>query len=446
MTMFPYPRTRFSILIAVAALVLTAGGPVAAEEASFAGKRLNAIIGATSGGGTDLTTRLIGRFLEKYLPGKPQVVYRNMPAGNGVQATNYFANEASRDGTFWMGGGNAYIDAQVLRQSTVKYDPRTFHFIGGISRGGSILSLRAEKLPNLTDRSLPPVIVGTGDGTGTWEEMLCWGAEVLGWNIRFVVGYPGTSAMVLALRRGEIDSLGTSNLNMLDGLRQQGGYKEFVQIGEMRDGKVVPRAYAPDVPTMNALIEGKLTGVAKDSFAYWTDSNQIDKWYALPPGTPDAVVAAYRTALEKVMADPDFIKAGKLQIDPDFGFQTAEEVTRLVRDTSYPSVAITAYTHDLRVKHGLPGAPLSKEELARLTAKLVGSAKTATSSLTGVENGGRVVVFQADGTDHKGNVSSSRTKITIAGKAAKRDDLKAGMTCDIAYTGDGGDLTAIACK
>ena len=42
-----------------------------------------------------------------------------MPAGNGVQATNYFANEAKRDGTYWMGGGNAYIDAQaMLRRST----------------------------------------------------------------------------------------------------------------------------------------------------------------------------------------------------------------------------------------------------------------------------------------------------------------------------------------
>lgn len=446
MAMFPNARTPFAISIALALMILAAGGPAVAEDVTFAGKRLNAIIGATSGGGTDLTTRLIGRFLEKYLPGKPQIVYRNMPAGNGVQATNYFANEASRDGTFWMGGGNAYIDAQVLRQSTVKYDPRTFHFIGGISRGGSILSLRADKLPNLTDRSLPPVIVGTGDGTGTWEEMLCWGAEVLGWNIRFVVGYPGTSAMVLALRRGEIDALGTSNLNMLDGLRKQGGYQEFVQIGEMRNGKVVPRAYAPDVPTMNALIDGKLTGVAKDAFAYWTDSNQIDKWYALPPGTPDDIIAAYRVALEKVMADPAFMKAGKVQIDPDFGFQTAEEVTRLVRDTSYPSVAITAYTHDLRVKHGLPGAPLSKEEMDRLAAKLAGPGQKTTAPLSAVENGGRVVVFQAGGKDHKGNVSSSRTKVTIAGKAAKRGDLKAGMTCDISYTGDGGDLTAITCK
>jgi hypothetical protein len=276
--------------------------------------------------------------------------------------------------------------------------------------------------------------------------MLCWGAEILGWNIRFVVGYPGTSAMLLALQRGEIDAVGTSNLNMLDGLRKRGGYKEFVQIGEMRDGKVVPRSYSPNVPTMNALIEDKLTGVAKDAFTYWTDSNQLDKWYAVPPETPDAVVDAYRTGFEKIFTDPEFLKLGRAQVGPDFGRQSAEDVTRLVRDTSYPSVEVTAYTHELRIKHGLPGAPLSKEELNRLAAKLVGSGKTVTGPLAGVATGGRVVVFKAEGKDHKGNVSSSNTKVTIAGKQAARAELKPGMTCDIAYSGDGGEVTSIACQ
>lgn len=440
-------RVRGAVAAALAGLSLAlAQSPATAQEVTFADKRINAIIGATAGGGTDLSTRLLGRFFEKYLPGSPRVVYRNMPAGNGVQATNYFANDAARDGTFWIGGGNAYIDAQVLRQSTVKYDPRNFQFIGGIARGGSVISMRQDKRPNLTDRSLPPVIVGTGDGTGTWEEMLCWGAEFLGWNIRFVVGYPGTSAMILALRRGEIDSVGTSNLSMLGSLREQKIYEEFIQIGEVRDGKVVPRGYAPDVPTMNGLLDGKLTGVAKESFSYWTDSNQLDKWYALPPGTPANVVTAYRTAYEKIFADPEFVKLGQSQISPDFGHQTAADVARLVRDTSYPSVEVTAYTHQLRVKHGLPGAPLSEAELAQLAAKLVGEGLKASSSLTAVENGGRVVQFKAGSADHKGNVSSTNTKITIAGQTAGRADLKEGMSCDIAYTGDGGEVTAITCQ
>lgn len=444
MAILPCPRPRF--LVVLTALLVAAAGPAPAQDVSFADKRVNVIIGATPGGGTDLTTRLVGRFMEKHLPGKPQVVYRNMPAGNGVQASNYFANEASRDGTFWLGGANAYVDAQVLRQSTVKYDPRNFHFIGGITRGGSIMTMRAEKLAGLTDRSSPPIVVGTGDGTDTWAELMCWGADVLGWNMRFVVGYPGTSALVLAIRRGEIDSFGTSTLSVHNGLRQAGGFKEYVQIGERKSGKVGPRAYAPEVPTIAALVEDKLSGLAKEAFAYWTDSNQIDKFWALPPGTPAAVAATTRASFLKVMDDPEFIKLGRTQIDADFGYQTAEEMASLVRNTSYPSADITVFMRDLRVKHGLPGAPLSEADLARLASKLTGPGMKATSPLTAVENGGRVVLFKADGADRKGNVSSSNTKVTIAGKTAQRADLKPGMDCEIAYSGDGGDVSAIACQ
>lgn len=443
----PLQSARGGTLLGLALLIgLAAVASAQAQEVSFAGKRLNAVIGATPGGGTDLSTRLLGRYLEKYMPGKPRTVYRNMPAGNGVQATNYFANEAARDGTFWMGGGNAYIDAQTLRQDTVKYDPRTFHFLGGFARGGSIVVLNTGKMPNLTDKARPPIVIGTGDGTGTWEEMMCWGAEVLGWNIRFVVGYPGTSALLLALKRGEIDSMGTSALPMLAGLRKQGGFTELVQIGDVVGGKVVPRASSPNVPTMNGLVAAKLSGVAKDAFAYWSDSNQIDKWFAVPPKTPAPVVAAYRAAFQKAIKDPEFLAHARKQLSPDFGTQTAEEMTRLARDTSYPSPAITKYSLDLRVKFGLPGQPLSDEELARLAKKLVGEGLKADTTLTAVENGGRLIRFANGSAAHKANVSGSRTKVSIAGKDAKRDALKPGMACTVAYAGDGAAATAITCK
>src|SRR5262249_18819148 len=64
MTMFPRPLSHFSVLAALALLIPATGGESLAQETSFAGKKLNAIIGATPGGGTDLTTRLVGRFLE----------------------------------------------------------------------------------------------------------------------------------------------------------------------------------------------------------------------------------------------------------------------------------------------------------------------------------------------------------------------------------------------
>ncbi|MGH8514394.1 MAG: Bug family tripartite tricarboxylate transporter substrate binding protein, partial [Gammaproteobacteria bacterium] len=73
--------------------------PAAAQEVSFAGKKIDMYIGSSPGGGTDLSSRLIGDFVVKYLPGKPTIVYRNIPGGQGVKALNYFAKDVKPDGT-----------------------------------------------------------------------------------------------------------------------------------------------------------------------------------------------------------------------------------------------------------------------------------------------------------------------------------------------------------
>ncbi len=174
----------------------------AAEPGYFKGKKIDAIIGSSPGGGTDGTTRLVGRYLSKYLPGKPQIIYRNMPAGHGVKANNYFYNAVKPDGLTWFGGASSYVDPNNLRKKVVKYNPTKYEYIGAIIRGGSVITLRKDKLKNFTDKSMKPVIVGTLDGSRSWAQAMAWGAEYLGWNIRFVVGYPGSASLTLAARRG----------------------------------------------------------------------------------------------------------------------------------------------------------------------------------------------------------------------------------------------------
>ncbi|MGE0651755.1 MAG: hypothetical protein AB7P12_08405, partial [Alphaproteobacteria bacterium] len=264
--------------------------PATAAEVNFKGKRLDAIIGSSPGGGTDGTTRLVGRYLEKYLPGKPRIVYRNMPAGHGVQAMNYFANVVKKDGMTWTGGSSSYVDSNNLRKSVVEYNPTKFEFIGGVARGGSVITMRKSKFPNVTDKSKPPVIIGAVDGSRSWGQMMLWGKDVLGWNIKFVIGYPGAPALTLAARRGEIDAFGTSTISMHNNLAKTGEFDGYVQLGEASEGKIVPRVSFPKVPVMPELMKGKLSGEGLRAFNFWVKTNQIDKWYALPPGTSKDIV------------------------------------------------------------------------------------------------------------------------------------------------------------
>lgn len=438
-------RTATVLIFGLGLFASTALTSAAFADVSFKGKRLDAVIGSSPGGGTDGTTRLVGRFLEKYLPGGPRILYRNMPAGHGVQALNYFANTAKKDGSVWSGGSSSYVDANNLRKSVVEFNPTKFEYIGGVARGGSVIVMRKDKFANVTDKSKPPVIIGDIDGSRSWGQMMLWGKDALGWNVKFVIGYPGTSALSMAARRGEVDAFGTSSIKMHRDLAKGGEFDAFVQLGEVEGGKIVPRVSFPKVPTMPQLMEGKLSGDAAEAFSFWVKTNQIDKWYALPPGSPKDIVEAYRAAYGKVVKDDEFLKLARLQFSEDFSPQSARDVHDLISSTAYPNAKIFTYMHDMAVRHGLPGEPLSDEEMKKL-AKERGGVRTVSSTLDKVENDGRELHFMANGQTMKSKISGSRTKIEVAGKEAKRSALKAGMACEISVMGDGAEISEVKCK
>jgi len=435
----------FAASIAVLSFCLS-GAQASAQQSEFKPRRINAIIGYAPGGGTDAVARLIGRYMRNHMPGRPTMIFRNMPAARGTVAADYVAHKTPKDGTYWFAGANAAIDANMLRRKEVNYDPRNFLYFGGFGRGGSLIVMRKEKLAHFKDRSKAPVIVGTTDGSDTWAELLVWGQHYLGWNLKFVIGYPGTSSLVLAIQRGEIESFGTSNRNMLDALlKKEKGYVAVSQIGNLVGGKVVSRKGSETVPTLESEVRGKLSGVAKETFDYWTKSNALDKWFFVAPGTPGKILAIYRDAFQKAAKDPEFEDRSRKQFGPDFAAQSHDEILEMVTLTAYPNEKLLNFLRDMKVKVGLPTEPLTQAEKNRLLAKL-GIGSKVDTSLTDVRKGGRVIVFMAGKDKHTARVSSANTKVMIGGKTAKRSALKAGMKCEVNYSANGGAAMSILCK
>lgn len=417
-----------------------------AQDVTFKGKRVETIVVSTAGGGTDTSTRLVGRFLAKHLPGQPDMVFRNMPAGHGTAGLNYFVKQVKPDGLTWIGGSSSHVDSTTLAKEAVEYNPTKFEFFGGVSRGGSLIVLRKEKVKNLTDKSLPPVIVGEIDGNRSWGQMVMWGADILGWNIKFVVGYPGSGPLNLAARRGEIDMFGTAGLTLLKQILETGQFDAVAQDGSVGDTSSVGRKDFPGVPVFDDLVQGKVTGLAAETYEFWNSSVLMDKWYALPPGTPKHYVDAYRTAWNKLVVDPEFLKSAYLQFGEDFTPTTGDHVAKMVGRTSYPRKEITAYFESLKIKYGLPAQPLRDDEIARLAKErgLTTESPKVSAVLKAVNNDGREIVFVSDNKDQTVEVSGSRTNVSVGGKKVARGDLKAGMNCEIAFNGKDADI--IDCK
>src|SRR5262245_39274631 len=97
-------RPRALVWCTLAVMALAVGQPSSAQaqpaEEFFRNKReLIFITSSNVGGGYDSYSRLLARYLTKYLPGNPRYVVQNMLGGGGIRAANFLYTVAPKDGS-----------------------------------------------------------------------------------------------------------------------------------------------------------------------------------------------------------------------------------------------------------------------------------------------------------------------------------------------------------
>lgn len=155
--------------------------------------------------------------------------------------------------------------------------------------------------------------------------------------------------------------------------------------------------------------------------------------FATGQNVPKARAEMLRKAFWTTLHDPKFLaeaKKRRLEITPMRG----EDVQKLVDDVYALPKTILARSRDAATSS------------ARTTvAKAVIPIETYTGKIIRVRSGGRRVSWQGDTAKGKLRVSGSRTKVTVAGQAAKRKALKVGMDCSFRVKGAQSALN-IDCK
>jgi hypothetical protein len=295
-------RPGLLLLCALLALPFSARGE---EPITFKDKPVQMIIGYAPGGTVDLFGRLIAPFLSQHLPGNPSFVVRNMPGAEGVIGLNYFVNQTKPDGLTLAVGGATQIDPLHLQSAHALYDVAKLALVGGNGRDGTVVVMRREAEPRLLDKRQPPVVMGALAAIRTGMQMPLFGGEYLGWNLRWVLGYPAAKDLVLGLRRGEIDMTTISDPGDVRDL-VAAGFSVLVQSGYLADGRLRAR---PELgaPLMSDAVEAHITdAVARQAFSYWKSFIQIGEFLALAPGTAPEMLALYRRAFRDAMADADF--------------------------------------------------------------------------------------------------------------------------------------------
>jgi tripartite-type tricarboxylate transporter receptor subunit TctC len=245
-------------------------------------------------------------------------------------------------------------DPNIYRKPQSKQDPTKLVIVGGIGRGGTVLILRKDAQSRLTTRGSAPVVMGvTGGVPRSGMQAAAWGAEALGWNIKWVTGYRGTEDLMLALERGEIDMTSTGNMFQIQKFTRSGAYAVISQSGSFVGGKFLPRADFGDAPLMQTKVTPTLSsGLASEGFSYWANLTAIDKWVALPPGTPPALKAVFQKAFAAMLADAEFLEQSK-KIGDDVVPMSAEDVEALLNRLGQTPPEAIRFIDDMLRRQGL---------------------------------------------------------------------------------------------
>jgi len=297
--------------------ILASATPAASETAAdfFAGKTITLIAPSAVGGGYDLYSRFLSRFIGKHIPGNPTVIVRNMPAAGGIGAANHLYSIAAPDGLTFGVFQNTVTLNQLGKMSGVKFDVRKFGWIGNMSIASTICALSG-KAKGLSGKDLfnHEITVGASGGSAAMIPTLL--NSLAGTHFNVVRGYPSTSNVVIAMEQGEVNGLcGWS----WDGAR--------VNAKDMLARKVAtvaidiaiqpqPELQAAGVPFLMDLLPD---GEKKDVLKIILSTKVYNRPVAAPPGVPEDRLRVLRDAFTATMKDPSVqAEADKLGLDLEY--------------------------------------------------------------------------------------------------------------------------------
>lgn len=353
---------RTAMLGTVAAGAAGLARPAIAQRAvDFSGRTIEWVIPFSEGGGSDVWARFFAPYLANYLPGRPNVIVRNVPGGGSITGTNEFYLRARNDGSTFIGTSGSTQFPFLLGDARVRYDyaqmpPVLVSPTGGVVYLPTRHGVRnASELGKLKDQEL----VYASQGATSLDLVPMLAFEVMGLKVRHVFGMRGRGEGRLAFERGEatIDyQTSSAYLTNVTPLVEAGTAVPIFSWGELDDeGNVVRDPTFPDLPHFveaYEMLHGKKpSGVAFDAYlAFFASGFAAQKPAMMPRGTAAPIVAAYRKAFVDAVADPE-LQAKKGDVLGEYRQAVGDRVERLYKVATTIAPDARAWVRDYLAKN-----------------------------------------------------------------------------------------------
>ena len=272
---------------------------------AFDGKVVKILVPFSPGGGFDLYSRTVGKYLPDYLPISRALV-SNRPGAGGMSLANEMYNRIEPDGlTFGMLSGNL-VTRQMVEDPGVRYDFQEYGWLGAVTSRfytcfvSSRIGINTfEDLINAPE----PVNFGTSPANRYALDLLKAG---FGANINVIAGYGGGSAETLvALEQGEID--GDCNDWSVVASRRP----EWLTSGEIVPLiQTTPNIHNDLLPGMRNLNDVKEMFVRPELYSVFEAVSLQDVFqygFTAPPNLEPGILEALRAGWWSVVNDQRFI-------------------------------------------------------------------------------------------------------------------------------------------
>jgi len=308
-------QSPFELTAVLAAALCLAALPSTAQDAVaefYKGRQISIMVGFSPGGSSSLYAQALARHMGRHLPGSPNFIVQHVPGAGGLVLANNMANTVTRDGTAFAITGRTVAIEPLLGNKNAKFDGRQLAWIGTANVEYTTCSLwHGAKVKTLEDALRMEAVVG-GSGADATEVIFPKAAnKLVGTKFKVVLGYPGSTEILLAMERGEVDGfcgIGWTFLKL-----RKGDWLKDKKINILYQMSLQKH---PELPHVPAIIDHARTPEDRRVFEFLFAPQEMGRPFFAPPGVPAARVHALREAFAATLKDPQFLaEAEKMGVE-----------------------------------------------------------------------------------------------------------------------------------
>lgn len=322
---------RVGVLTLAIVMALASGAPVQAQNDFYRGKTVRIVVGSDAGGGFSTYSLLLSAHLGKHIPGNPAVTIEHRPGAGGVNAIDYLANAAPKDGTVIAVAMPNFFVTPFVEPRAAKFNPAEFRFLGRMSDFGRVLvSWHTSGAKTVDDLKAKETILAASSRRSTTSIQPVLINEALGTRMKVITGFTGAGPTAVALERGEVQ-VATIAYSTLQSLHPHWLREKKINIIAGLDF-----AEIPGVTRVRDMITDPQKKAMWDFVAI---AAEFGTAYVAAPGVPEDRLRILRQAFDATMKSDDMIADARkraLDINPKSG----EALDRLFAQAGSPTPEI----------------------------------------------------------------------------------------------------------